>query len=141
SAAPPAVRSRPSWRRRSTSGSSSRCARAGARTRGCSTRWDWGSPPVKLATVGGKTLPGLPVAEALPNQHQLTDVVGVVIGHQEQLAQVCLSLAVGDAREEVDGGVFGQLLQGVAVAAERGQAFRPGPRRRRGRLPGPVVVG
>ena len=87
-----------------------------------------------------RDLAGSPVPERLPNHDELPDVVRVVIAHQQQLAQVRLGGSVGDAGEEV-GSVFGQLLQLVPVAAERGDALVPGFRGRRGRRWRPVICG
>ena len=76
----------------------------------------------------------------LEEMKRLAEVIGVVIDHQQQLAEIRLAGSMRDAREEVDVGVCGQLLQRVAIAAQRGDALLPGRFRRRGG-PRPVVRG
>ena len=71
-----------------------------------------------------------PVAQQAPEQHQLPDMVGGVIRHQQQLAEIRLTRTVRDPRREIDAGVRSQLLELLPILAETGGCCRPTHRRR-----------
>ncbi len=58
-------------------------------------------------------------------QHELAEVIGVVVGCHEELAEHRLSRPVRDLRVEIDGRIAGQLRQGVEVGAELRHALVP----------------
>ena len=68
-------------------------------------------------------------------------MVGRVVGGEEEFAQQGLAAAVGDGREQVAGGVAGDLGKGIAVAADGFDAGVPRLRGGRRGPGGPVVVG
>ncbi len=67
-----------------------------------------------------------PGAEQAPHRDQLPDVIGIVVGHQEQLPQEGLPAAVRDRGEQVGGGVERQGPKRLAVAAETVEGLVPG---------------
>src|SRR5213593_1757059 len=102
------------------------------------------SPPVSMrptSLVISQTLLfrlfGGPSSEQPAHEHELAEVISVVIGHQERLAQDRLPLAVRDARKEVRRRVLNQARHRVQVSPERRDAPVPGAvvRRRGGRGP------
>src|SRR5882724_3656203 len=79
------------------------------------------------ATLGSLLGPG---ADQPPDEHQLAQVIGGVIGHQHYLPQQRLPFSPGERREEILGRVEDQRLHGLPIHPERPQR----------RLP-PVIVG
>ena len=80
-------------------------------------------------------------AQQAAQQQQLSQVIGVVVGYQQGLAQDGLPLTMGDGGEEVGGGVGDQLLQGCEVGAKSSEAFFPSVVGRRGVARRPVAGG
>src|SRR5262249_62071450 len=67
-----------------------------------------------------------PTGEEAADEDELADVVGVVVGEQESLAEERLVIGVSDGREEIGGSVFdfgGEFFQ---VSAKGADAFVPG---------------
>src|SRR2546422_158545 len=85
------------------------------------------------------TLVPFPSAEQASQQHELSQVIGVVVGEHERLAQYGLSGAVRDPGQEIGRGVAYQALHRAEVVLHLGDALVP----RRGvgrRVPlGPVA--
>ena len=66
-----------------------------------------------------------PRAEQASHGHELADMVRVVIDDEQQLAQVGLARSVWNLRKWINTRIVCQLLQRLAVAAERSDAFVP----------------
>jgi hypothetical protein len=81
-----------------------------------------------------------PYSQGAPDEYQLTYVVGVVVGDEQQLAQVSLPRAMGNACEEIQSGVLGQPLQLLALPSKSRDAFIPRRCLRRGRARRPVIL-
>ena len=81
-----------------------------------------------LAYLG---LGGGPSAKEPPHDHQLPQVVGGVVEHQEQLAEVRMIGAVRRDGEEIDPRVSRQFLEPFAILADGRDAPLPGLRVRR----------
>src|SRR5436305_15091508 len=97
-----------------------------------------GTPPLRASRGGAPKL--WPDTETTTEREDLADVIGVVIGDQQELAQPGLTGAVRNGREEIDFPVRRQPLQRLAIAPVARD--RGGPRRRvaRPRRLRPVVV-
>src|SRR5260370_37713765 len=81
-----------------------------------------------------------PGAHQSPYGHQLSQVVGVVVGHQKRFAQQGLALAVRNRGEQVIGRAGHQVLHGPQVSAECLDAAVPGSRGGTSVAAGPVAV-
>lgn len=66
-------------------------------------------------------------------------MIGVVIGHEDSLAQDRLSLAVGDRSEQVHVRIHNQSLHLLHVVMKPGDACSPGRIVRRGFVGRPVA--
>jgi len=67
-----------------------------------------------------------PGAQLATEQEQFAEVVGVVVGSEQDFAEDGLAVAVGERGEEIGGFVFYDFDHGFKVGAERGCAFAPG---------------
>src|SRR4051812_37432378 len=67
------------------------------------------------ASRASTTLGSAPRAELLANRHELTEMVGVVIGDEQDLADVRLPITVRDLREQIDRLVLGERFECGAV--------------------------
>src|SRR5882724_1630644 len=81
--------------------------------------------PASGGVTEGCTLLGLPGAEEASDQHELPQVIPVVIGEDERFAQRRLSGAVRDAREEVGSRVAHESLHRPEIALHLGDALVP----------------
>lgn len=83
----------------------------------------------------------LPRAQQPPHQHQLADVIGIVVGRQQRFAEHRLPVPVGNSRKKVHRFVAHHLAQRFQVAAEGAHAFIPGLLVGRRGFGGPVASG
>ena len=83
------------------------------------------NPGLNRPVTSVSALGSAPGAELLANHDELADVVGGVVGDEQQLADVRLAIAVRDLREQVDGLVVGEGFERRAVLAKRGDAVIP----------------
>src|SRR4051812_17605565 len=86
------------------------------------------------------TLGVAPCSQLPPNGHELPNVVRGVVGDEEDLADVCLAIAVRDLREQIDGLIHRERLERRAILTKRADRIFPRTLRRRlGRFR-PVVL-
>src|SRR5262245_1855178 len=82
----------------------------------------------------------LPDPEQAADEHQLPDVIRIVIDDQQQLTEKSLAAAVRNLCLEIDAGIGGEPLQTLSIGDELANRVLPvGVRRGRRRLR-PVVV-
>ncbi len=90
-------------------------------------RLEMGRTPTSgvLLTFGALSSPRRPVAEEAAQGDDLTDVVGVVIGDQQSLAQQRLAVAPGELDEEVARRILNQVAHRLEVPAKSLDAGLP----------------
>src|SRR2546425_1024430 len=76
---------------------------------------------------------GLPGSEEPAGDHQLSDVIGLVVGDEHCFAESGLTLAVRNGRKKVRVGIFDQGLHRSEVGTEAFHARLPRSRIGRGR--------
>src|SRR5438445_246952 len=72
----------------------------------------------KSETGHAASLLGFPRAQQLPEQHQLPNVIGVVVGNEQRLAQDRLTTAMRNAGEQISIGVRDQIFHRLQISAE-----------------------
>jgi len=65
------------------------------------------------------------LSNAFPQHHELPEVIRVVVGQQQRLAQNCLAIAPGDRGVEIDSSVGDEPLHRAQVLLERGLTRGP----------------
>ena len=102
--------------------------------------WDYRTTSMHLTTpmhlaekVAQASLPG---AEQTPQQNQLAEVIGIVVGHQQGFAKQRLSVAMRNRSEKIIGRVFDKLFHFGRVPAERRDTRVP-----RRRIGGSIALG
>src|SRR5207247_388543 len=82
--------------------------------------------PASGGVTEGFTLLGLPGAEQASDQHELPQVIGVVVREDERFAQYRLPGAMREAGEQVRRRVAHQSPHGLVIALHLGDARVPG---------------
>src|SRR3989449_9387536 len=82
--------------------------------------------PASGEVTAGGTLGCLPGAKQASDQHELPQVIGVVVREAERLAQYRLPGAMREAGEQVRRGVAHQSPHGLEIALHLGDARVPG---------------
>src|SRR5205823_10358087 len=94
--------------------STSQISTAGLKASFCGCR-SWGL--LKPETGHAPSLLGLPRAQQLPEQHQLPNVISVVVGNEQHLAQNGLTTAMRNAGEQITVGVRDQVFHRLQISA------------------------